>query len=376
MTETDSPRVSRRRFLKGSALMTGAGALAAPQVSRAQTAALRMQSTWPEGSVFHDMAREYVTRVEEMAGRRLSVDLRAAGAVVPPWEAHEACAEGTLDAVHSASAWWTDRNPAVMLFGSGPTFGGDSAAMFAWVQRGGGHEFWDAILTEAFDRRLMGFLLFPMPNQPFGWFTTPPRTPEDLVGLRYRIPSGLPTELMREIGMTIGTMPPWEAKDAMQHGLLDGFEMNNPTLDRDFGAHEVADYYVMGSYHQTFEMFEIVFNRSRFEALPDEIRAILRYAAEATTTANLATALDRYSRDLIALMEQDGVTLERTSSEILERQLEGWDKIIEDLADNPMAVQILESQKAWCERVVFYQLMNAGDFERAYRHHFPGRLTF
>ena len=76
MTErvAKSKSTTRRKFLAGAAL-TGAAAVAMPQVSRAQTATLKMQTSWPATDIFTEMAKQYVTRVNEMAGGRLKIDL-------------------------------------------------------------------------------------------------------------------------------------------------------------------------------------------------------------------------------------------------------------------------------------------------------------
>ncbi|MFQ5766315.1 MAG: twin-arginine translocation signal domain-containing protein, partial [Rhodospirillales bacterium] len=69
---TKKTKVSRRKFLKTGAVAAGAGAatLAMPNVSRAQTTTLKMQSSWGATSPFQDMAKQYVERVQAMAGGR------------------------------------------------------------------------------------------------------------------------------------------------------------------------------------------------------------------------------------------------------------------------------------------------------------------
>ena len=36
--------------------------------------------------------------------------------------------------------------------------------------------------------------------------------------------------------------------------------------------------------------------------------------------------------------------------------------------------KVVDSQKAWFERVAFYTIQNEVDFRLAYNHHFPGKL--
>jgi TRAP-type mannitol/chloroaromatic compound transport system substrate-binding protein len=176
------------------------------------------------------------------------------------------------------------------------------------------------------------------------------------------------------MGMVVAIIVPDEVPQYMERGLLDGFELNNPTFDRRLGAHEVAEHYMMAAFHQPVEFLEVVFNKARFQSLPDEHQAVLRYAAEAASTANYSTALDEYSRDLQTLIEEDGVTVSRTPDAILDRQLEAWDEVIAEESADPLFAKIVDSQKAWCERVGFYQSMNTPDYRRAYRHAFPDRL--
>ena len=77
--------ISRRRFLKTSAIggTVAAGAtLAAPAVLAQSPLVIKMQTSWPASDIWMDFARQYTTRVEEMSGGRLKVDLLPAGAVV------------------------------------------------------------------------------------------------------------------------------------------------------------------------------------------------------------------------------------------------------------------------------------------------------
>ena len=112
----------RRRFLKGGATAAAAATAVAafPQVSRAQTATLKMQTSWGATSPFQEMAKQYVDRVEAMAGGRLKIDLLPAGSVVKAFQVQDACHSGVLDATHTVTAYWYSKNKAASLFGTGP----------------------------------------------------------------------------------------------------------------------------------------------------------------------------------------------------------------------------------------------------------------
>lgn len=365
---------TRRRFLKGSAaLAAGAGAVVAmPNVSRAQTAVLKMQGAWGAKDIFNDMAMQYVTRVNEMAGDRLKIEYLVAGAVVKPFSLQDAVNDGVLDMGHHVTAYWYGKNKAASLFGTSPVWGWNAHQGLAWIHQGGGQALYDELVQQVLGLNIVGFFAMPMPTQPLGWFKQPPAGADDLRGLKYRT-VGLAADVMQAMGMAVAQLPGGEILPAMERGVIDAFEFNNPTSDRRFGAQDVAKNYMMSSYHQATEYFEIIVNKTKYDSLPKEHQAILRYAAEAASTANFASAMDSYSSDLQWLQESAGVTVTRTSPEILQAQLAAWDQVLPKLMEDPFFAKVVESQKAWAQRVARYELLNNADYRLAYEHYF-GKL--
>jgi len=380
MTKTNEINSTRRSFLKGGGALAVAGAgvatLATPAVVTAQAPiVLRMQSSWTSGEIFQEMARQYVERVEAMSGGRLRIELLPAGAVVGAFQVMEATSDGILDACHQVPVYWYGLHAGASLFGTGPVWGGSATNLLAWIHRGGGQELYDELVHDILRLNVVGFFGFPMPAQPFGWFKNPVNTVADVNGLRYRT-VGLAADLMQQMGMSVTQLPGGEIVPAMERGVIDAFEFNNPTSDRRFGAQDVAKNYMLSSYHQASECFEINFNRDVWEDLDPDLQAILKYGVDASATSNTALALDQYSTDLAALRDEDGVTLLRTPAEVLARQIEAWDNLIPNLEQDDFIRRAMDSQRAWTERTVFYQLMNDPDYKLAYDHYFPGRLPF
>jgi len=362
---------SRRRFLKATAAVAAGGTatVAMPNVSRAQTTVLKMQGAWGAKDIFNDMAQAYVTRVNEMAGGRLQIEYLVAGAVVKPFSVQDAVNDGVLDGGHHVTAYWYGKNKAASLFGTSPVWGWNAHQGLAWIHQGGGQALYDELVQQILGLDVVGFFAMPMPTQPLGWFKTKPETTDDLRGLKYRT-VGLAADVMQQMGMAVAQLPGGEILPAMERGVIDAFEFNNPTSDRRFGAQDVAKSYMMSSYHQATEYFEIIFNKTKYESLPQEQQAILKYAAEAASTANFATAMDNYSNDLQWLQTAAGVTLSRTSPDILKAQLDAWDKVLPTLMQDPFFARVVESQKAWAKRVVYYELFNGADYRLAYEHYF------
>jgi TRAP-type mannitol/chloroaromatic compound transport system substrate-binding protein len=377
MTDQQTPNESRRGFLKrgAGALAAGAAAattVAAPTVVRAQTV-VKMQTSWPASDIWMDFARQYVERVEAMSGGRLKIDLLPAGAVVGAFQVLDGVNDGVLDAAHTVPVYWYGKHKAASLFGTGPVFGGDATIMLAWFYAGGGKELYRELTQDIMGLNVYGFYGFPMPAQPFGWFKNPVTTVAELKGFKYRT-VGLAADLLQNLGMSIAQLPGGEIVPAMERGVIDAFEFNNPSSDLRFGSADVAKNYILSSYHQASESFEFLFNRDFFDGLADDLKAILQYGVEAASTANTASAYDNYSADLRKLQMEQGVTVHRTSKEILDAQLKAWDVVIPTLEADPFMKKVLDSQRAWVERVVFYALMNAADLGLAYEHYFPGKL--
>ena len=367
---------SRRSFLSKGAAMGGIAAgttLAAPAVLAQAPMVLKMQTSWSASDIWMDFARQYTTRVEQMSGGRLTIDLLPAGAVVAAFQVMDAVSDGVIDAAHSVCAYWYGKHKGASLFGTGPVFGGSSTTMLSCFYQGGGKELYNELTQDILGLNVEGHLGFPMFAQPLGWFKGEVNTTDDLQGLKYRT-VGLAADLMQGIGMSVAQLPGGEIVPAMERGVIDAFEFNNPSSDMRFGAQDVAKNYYLSSYHQASESFEFIFNKDVMSDLDPDLAAILRFGVEAASTSNTALAMDQYSADLQKLVNDHGVKVHRTSKQILDAEIQGWDKLIPVLEEDEYMKRVLDSQRAWVERVSYYELMNAPDFGLAYEHYFPGKV--
>lgn len=369
-TSEKDPVASRRRFFGKAATAAVAAPLAGfPMISVAQSpVVLKMQGAWGSNDIFSEMAQQYVTRVNEMAGGRMRLEYLPAGAVVKPFELMDAVSKGVLDAGHHVSGYWYGKSKVASLFGTGPVSGATPEIGLSWIYTGGGQQLWDKLVAKL-NLNVVGFFAFPMPSQPFGWFKNPPpKTAAAVKGFKYRT-IGLAADMLQEMGMAVAQLPGGEIVPAMQRGVIDAFEFNNPTSDMRFGAQDVAKYYAMGSFHQAQEFFEIIFNKDKYNALSPDLKAILKYSAEATSSANTALAHQNYSRDLQELIVKHKVQVSRTATDVYKGQLEAWDKVTAKLEKEvDMFKEVNDSFKAWSRRVGFYHFTNEANYKMAFEH--------
>src|SRR5437870_1813059 len=301
---TESPR---RKFLRGAALAaTSAATLGFPNIVKAQgVTTMRWQSTWPSKDIFHEYALDYAKKVNDMTGGDVKIEVLPAGAVVPAFGLLEAVSKGTLDGGHGVLVYHYGKQTALALWGSGPGYGMDANMLLAWHKYGGGKELLEKLYA-SIGANVVSFPYGPMPTQPLGWYKKPVTKVDDFKGLKYRT-VGISIDVFTGMGAAVNALPGAEIVPAIDRGLLDAAEFNNATSDRILGFADVSKICMLQSYHQNAEQFEIMFNKTKYDALPDKIKSIIAHAVDAASADLVWKSIDRYSKDYIELQEKDKV---------------------------------------------------------------------
>jgi TRAP-type mannitol/chloroaromatic compound transport system substrate-binding protein len=359
-------RASRRRFLTAAGAAAGLGV---PAIAKAQgSITLRLQSTWPEKDILHEYALDFAAKVNNMTGGDLRIEVLPSGALVAAAALLDAVSKGSLDGGHGVVSNHYAKHSALSLWGASPAFGMDANTLLAWHRYGGGKELL-AKLYGTIGANVVSFLYGPMPTQPLGWFKKRILTPDDFKGLKFRA-VGLSIQVFTGLGAVVEALPAREIAAAMQHSLIDGAEFNNPTSDRALGLAEVSKVYMQQSYHQPSEQFEILFNKLKFDALPQKLKAIIENAVEAASADLSWKAIDRYSKDYLELHTKDRVRTYKTPEAVLQRQLEAYDAAASKLRSDPRFREIEESQRRFAERAVRWYLDTQVSPGLAYAHYF------
>src|SRR5213595_316080 len=368
-TKSPSAVATRRKFLKGAAVATTA-AVAAPSVVKAQGAInMRWQSTWPSKDIFHEYALDYAKKVNDMTGGDLKIEVLPAGAVVPAFQLLDAVSKGLLDGGHGVLVYHYGKQTALALWGSGPGYAMDANMLLAWHKYGGGKQLLEKLYA-SIGANVVSFPYGPMFTQPLGWFKKPITKPDDFKGLKYRT-VGISIDLFTGMGAAVNALPGGEIVPAIDRGLLDAAEFNNASSDRILGFPDVSKICMLQSYHQNAEQLEITFNKAKFDALPDKMKAIIENAVEAASADMAWKSIDRYSKDYIELQTKDKVRFYKTPDSVLQKQLEVFDQVeVKKSAENAMFKEIAESQKAFAARAVKWDLDTNVSRRMAYNHYF------
>jgi TRAP-type mannitol/chloroaromatic compound transport system substrate-binding protein len=369
MPNKSSSAATRRKFLKGAALATTA-AVAAPSVVKAQGPInMRWQSTWPSKDIFHEYALDYAKKVNDMTGGDLKIEVLPAGAVVPAFQLLDAVSKGVLDGGHGVLVYHYGKQTALALWGSGPGYAMDANMLLAWHKYGGGKE----LLTKLYNSigaNVVSFPYGPMPTQPLGWYKKPITKADDFKGLKFRT-VGISIDVFQGMGAAVNALPGGEIVAAMDRGLIEAAEFNNASSDRALGFADVSKICMLQSYHQNAEQFEITFNKTKFDALPDKLKAIIANAVEAASQDMQWKAIDRYSQDYVELQTKDNVKFYKTPDSVLKRQLEIFDEVAKKkAAENALFKEIIESQLAFAKRATQWEQDTVVSRKMVFDHYF------
>jgi TRAP-type mannitol/chloroaromatic compound transport system substrate-binding protein len=128
---------------------------------------------------------------------------------------------------------------------------------------------------------------------------------------------------------------------------------------------------MLQSYHQNAEQFEIMFNKDKYNALPEKMRAIIANACDAASADMTWKAVDRYSQDYVELQQKDNVKFYKTPDSILKQQLDIYDEVVKKkAAENPLFKKILQSQLKFAERAARWEQDTVVSRRMAFDHYF------
>lgn len=289
--------------------------------------------------------------------------------MVPAFGLLDAVSKGTLDGGHGVLVYHYGKQTALALWGSGPGYAMDANMLLAWHKYGGGKELL-AKLYKSIGANVVSFPYGPMPTQPLGWFKNPVTKADDLKGIKFRT-VGISIDVFTGLGAAVNALPGGEIVSAMDRGLLDAAEFNNATSDRILGFPDVSKTCMLQSYHQNAEQLEILFNKGKYEALPEKVKAIVANAADAASADMSWKAIDRYSKDYVELQTKDKVKFYKTPDSVLQKQLEIYDEVVaKKSAENPLFKEIVESQLAFAKRATQWEQDTVVSRRMAYNHYF------
>ncbi len=346
--------MERRHFLKTGLKTLGAGtagAVAAPFVNTAsaqETITWNMVTSWPKNfPALGTGANDLAERIETMSGGRMRVRVHGAGELVPALEVFDAVSAGTAEMGHSASYYWRGKVAAAQFFTAVP-FGMTATETNAWLYYGGGQALWDELYAA---HNLKPFAVGNTGTQMGGWFKKEVTSLEDMQGLKLRLP-GLAGEAMSGIGVTTMTIPGSEIFTSLETGVLDAADWVGPYNDLAFGLHQVADYYYTSAWNEPSAILEGTVNLDAWNALPDDLKAVVTEATRASNLAMLSEFAFRNAEALRTLVDEHGVKLRRFPDDVMAALHDSAKQVIQRQVENDEASKrIFDAYRDFQQRV-------------------------
>jgi TRAP-type mannitol/chloroaromatic compound transport system substrate-binding protein len=294
-----------------------------PAVAKAQAAKVRWRlvSSFPRSlRVLFDNLDAFAARVGELTDGEFVIQTFAPGEIVGPLQVLDAVGEGTVQAGHTLSLYYTGKNKAY-AFECGIPFGLTARQQSAWMLKGGGLE----LVRELMKKE--NVVPFPLGNtgaQMGGWFRKKIESLSDLNGLRMRVP-GLGAEVLSKLGVVPQAIPASDIYTALERGTLDAVEWVGPHDDEVLGLHQIAKNYYFPGFWDCSAQNSLYVNSDAWESLPEKYKS----AVEAASLETYARMLAEYDNENLAALQRlvaAGVELHAFPTEVLQA---GYDAAME-----------------------------------------------
>ena len=346
-----------RRHALGAGVAAAGALVAAPALAQAVTR-LKIQTAVPSSSIYFDLMKRMADRVDKMSNGRLKMEMLPDGAVVAAFEIVDAVDKGVVDGGYAWTHYWSGKNTAAGLF-SNPAAGGgtgmDQLSHVAWLYQGGGNALFKKFYADVLKLNIEPFMVQPMGPDPLGWFKTPISSLDDMKKLKYRSPPGLVGEIFKEMGVNAVAMPGGEIVPAAQRGVLDAAEWIGPADDMALGFHNVFKHYYLQGLHQSTDVAELLLNKTVWNKLSPDLKAIVEDAAMATMTETYTFNVYRNALAVEKLKTDHKVAIHDTPKDIFPAFIKATNVVYDrEAAKNPFFKEVLDSQRSFAKLVVPY----------------------
>ena len=326
--------------------------------SNGQTYTWKMVTTWPPNfPILGEACNLFAELVNQMSNGRMQIKVYGGGELVPPLEVFDYVRTGGAEIGHGAGYYWAGKLPAAQFFATVP-FGMNAQQVNAWIDHGGGRELWEALYAD--------YNLIPATGgntgvQMGGWFNREINSIADFQGLKMRIP-GLAGKVLEKAGGSPVLLAGGEIYTGLERGVIDATEWLGPFHDYLMGFHEIAKYYYNPGWHEPGTALEVLFNREKFIALPEELQAMLKVVSGYINGWVLSEMEYRNAQRLQTLVDE-GIDIRGFSPEIIQQLRTYTREVIDEITSkDPFAKKVYDSYRNFQDKATQY----AGITEKPY----------
>ncbi len=317
--------MERRKFLKGAAIAGTGAALAAPAVAQGGKT-MTIVSTWPRDFPGLGIsAQRLAERITELSEGAITTEYFAAGERVGAFDSFDEVASGNSQAYIGAEYYWVGKHPGFAYFTAVP-FGMSTPEWNAWIKFAGGQELWDKMSGE------FGLKALPCGStgaQAGGWFNKEIESPDDLQGLKMRIP-GLGGQVMSKLGVSTVSLPGGQIYENLVSGAVDATEWVGPYNDYFMKFYEAAKFYYTGGMHEPGASLGLGMNASWWGSLSDWEQQIITAAALEEHAAQYEETVAKNGEYLARLVNDHGVQVREFNDDVWDAFGEAAEEVFEE----------------------------------------------
>jgi TRAP-type mannitol/chloroaromatic compound transport system substrate-binding protein len=315
--------MKRREFIKTAGLGVAGAAVAAPAIAQSMPEIKwRLTSSFPKSlDTIYGAAELFSKTVAEATDNKFQIQVFAAGEIVPALQAADAVSSGTVEMCHTCSYYYVGKDPT-FAFGTAVPFGLNQRMQNAWMYFGGGND----LMNDFYKKyNIYGLPAGNTGTQMGGWFRKEIKEVADLNGLKMRI-AGLAGQSLAKLGVVPQQIGGGDIYPALEKGTIDAAEWVGPYDDEKLGFQKVAQYYYYPGWWEGGPMIHNFFNIEKWNALPNNYKAILR-AASAQANEWMPAKYDSLNPAAIKRLVSGGAQLRPFSQNVMEACLKSANEV-------------------------------------------------
>jgi len=283
--------------------------------------------------------------VDRMSGGDFDIKVFEPGALTGGYAYFDPVSQGAIDAAFGTPGANQGKNSAYAFLSSWP-FGPSTPEFYAWLIHGGGVEFAEELYGQAGIKYL---LCGVTPPETSGWFREEITSLDQLKGMKMRF-FGIGAKVMQKFGVSTQQLAAADIYPALERGTIDATEFSMPAIDRSLGFYQIAKYNYFPGWHQQSTTDELLINMDKWNALPDEYKAMLETACRAEVT-NMLVEGEALQHDAMLANEKDGVKNMTWSNDMLKQFKAAWEEVLAEEGEaNPDVARLWKSYSDFHEK--------------------------
>lgn len=330
---------SVKKLISLSLAALTAGMLSGAPVAAQASQTWRIQTLWQPGTANQEAFERFAKDVKEKTDGEIRIVPLPVGAVVGVTETLDAVKRGILQGQHPATVYWTGRDPAFAVLGDLNAAYENPRQAMEWYYDHGGLD----LLNEAYKKQglyAIGAAWWGVESIPT---TRRVASPEDLQGLKIRLPQGMASDLFTKFGAVPVNLPGSEVFSAMDSGTIEATDWGTLAMNAELGFHDEAKYAIYPGIH-SMPVGDVSIPLKTWNSLKPETQKILRQAVR-DFSMDMIETLEKQDQEMAKKLQAQGVELVDWSAADRKRFREAAAEVWREYGKkNDLAHRAVESQ--------------------------------